>query len=57
MSYLRSPPGNGSYGNNLDDAYDDDEESSLKGGRRKGDSNSKRPWTREVGSSNWWLEP
>lgn len=32
----------------MDDAYDDDEENAMKGGRRKSDSNSKRPWTREV---------
>lgn len=39
-------------GNDLpDDQYDDEDdgdESGSKGGRRKSDSNSKRPWTREV---------
>lgn len=39
-------------GNDIsEDHYDDEDdgdESGSKGGRRKSDSNSKRPWTREV---------
>lgn len=41
----------GGGGDNIpQDQYDEDDgdESGSKGGRRKSDSNSKRPWTREV---------
>lgn len=48
--YLRPAHGHNKYGDMIDDQYDEEDDGDESGGkgRRKSDSNSKRPWTREV---------